>query len=396
VAGSTTLRVLDGIAGVPRATWDALLDGDPEANPFVSWDFLHALEDSGCAAPARGWRPRHLTLWRDRTLIAAAPTYAKSDHEGDFARDWVWSSFVERLGVRYFPRLLITVPITPVGGRRILCAAGEDRAACTTALIAGARALAAEERYSSVHVLYACEDDLAHLERAGMALRMDFQAMWFNHGYTSPADFLARGMNSKTRNLVRREKAQPAAQGITIRTVRGAEIAADRAAWGTRAHGFYQATIDKMRWGRPWLNRGFYERIFEHMPGPLELVVAEREGRYVAGAFNVQHGSRLFGRYWGCHEEHDFLHFNVCLHHSVDDCIQRGLQVFEGGAGGEHKLHRGFDLGATASSHWFREPRIDAEIKRFLHQERQERAAELAKWQNVKRKKPTSQNDQAT
>jgi predicted N-acyltransferase len=373
-----SLRVLPAISDVARADWDALLD--PLANPFVSWTFLDAMERSGCAAPAHGWRPRHLTLWRDGRLVAAAPTYLKGDHEGDFARDWIWADAIHRAGVRYYPRLFVTVPVTPVPGRRVLVAGGEDRPALTRLLVEGARAVAADERASSVHVLYAHEEELPDLVAAGMAPRVDFQAHWVNRGYRDPADFLARGLDAKQRYNARKERARPAAQGIEIRTVRGDELAADRHRYGRLAHSFYHATISKMRWGRPWLNAALFERIFADMPGPLELVVARHRGRDVAGAFNVHHQDRLFGRYWGCVEEHDLLHFNVCLHHSIDDCIARGLAVFEGGAGGEHKLHRGFELLPTRSAHLFLDARIDREIRKFLELEGRARAAELERW----------------
>lgn len=380
---SLTLRVYDTIAAIPRAAWDALLD--PLANPFVSWTFLDALETSGCAGPSHGWQARHLTLWEGERLVAAAPAYLKYDHEGDFARDWVWSDAIRRAGVRYFPRLFITVPITPVPGRRILVAAGQDRAEMTRLLVDGARHLAKDDKASSVHVLFAHDDEREDLAAAGMGLRMDFQAHWINHGYRDSADFLTRGLDSKQRHNARKERAKPGAQGLELRTVRGAELVGDRHHWGRTAHGFYHATISKMRWGRPWLNQPFFERIFADMPEPLELVVARRAGRDVAGAFNVQHGERLFGRYWGCHEEHDVLHFNVCLHHSIDDCIQRGLQVFEGGAGGEHKLLRGFDLAPTHSAHMFLDRKIDIQIKEFLVMESHARAGELAKWHHKKK-----------
>src|SRR5262249_37765703 len=246
------------------SAWDALLD--PLANPFVSWTFLDALETAGCAGPARGWRPRHLSLWRDGRMVAAAPAYLKQDHEGDFARDWVWSNAVERAGVPYYPRLFVTVPITPVPGRRILVAPGEDRAALTAALVEGGRKVAAQEGASSFHVLFASPDELGALAAGGLALRQDFQAHWLNHGYRDGADFLARGLDSKQRRNARVERARPAAQGIALRTVRGAELAADRDRWGKVAWSFYHSTIEKMRWGRPWLNRAFFERIFHDMP----------------------------------------------------------------------------------------------------------------------------------
>ena len=376
-----TLRVVDAIGAVARESWDALLGpSDPQANPFVSWTFLDALETSGCAGPGHGWQARHLLLWDGDRLIAAAPAYLKYDHEGDFARDWVWSGAVERAGVRYFPRLLITVPITPVRGRRILVGDGVDRAEATRVLLEGAKRLARDEKASSVHVLFAHEDELQHLAAVGLGLRMDFQAHWVNHDYDTTDDFLMHGLDSKQRRNARVERAKPGPQGIEIRTIRGAELAGDRDRMGKLAHSFYHATISKMRWGRPWLNGAFYARIFHDMPESLELVVATRAGKPIAGAFNVQHGDRLFGRYWGCLEEHDVLHFNVCLHHSIDDCIARGIRVFEGGAGGEHKLLRGFDLAPTYSAHWFVNQRINKEIIGFLDEERRARAEELSKW----------------
>lgn len=371
---AVSCRVVDRIAEVPQAAWDALSTGDPRATPFTCWTFLDALEQTGCAVPARGWRARHLTLWRGQELVAAAPAYAKSNHEGDFARDWVWAEPLRRAGVNYYPRLQITVPITPVTGRRMLVARGEDRADMVRRLLDGARDVAKREDMSSVHVLFALPEELGDLEAAGMARRMDFQAHWFNDGYRDPADWLTRALNAKSRHQMKRERALPASQGIRIRTVRGEEIAADRERWGREAWGFYHATTSKMMWSRPWLTEGFFRRIFERMPGPLELVVAERGGARIAGAFNVQSGDRLYGRYWGAHEEHDSLHFNVCFHHSIDDCIARGLQVFEGGAGGEHKLHKGFDVAATHSTHQFLERRIDTEIRRFLAMETAARA----------------------
>ncbi|HKA88909.1 MAG TPA: GNAT family N-acetyltransferase [Haliangiales bacterium] len=383
---SLTLRIHDRIADVPQRAWDALLD--PAAGPFVSFAFLDALERSGCAAPERGWRPRHLGLWRGGTLVAAAPAYAKDDHGGDFARDWVWAEAVRRAGVPYYPRLLVTVPITPVTGRRILVAPGESRAAALAALVDGAKVLAREERMSSVHVLYALPEEAAELAAAGMIARVDVQGHWQNHDYKDWDDYLWRGLNAKHRRQVKIERDALAGQGITVRTVRGEAIAAAREKYGEEAWGFYRATTAHFRGPWAWLNRGFFHRVFATMPGPLELVEAWRDGRLVAGAFNMQHGERLYGRYWGAHEPHEHLHFNVCYHHSIEDCIRRGLQVFEGGAGGEHKLHRGFDLSLTHSAHWFAESRIHTIIRQYLERERTERAVEVEAWHHRRKKKP--------
>jgi len=383
------LRVLDRIADVPQRAWDSLLD--PSAGPFVAWAFLDALESSGCAGPEHGWHPRHLTLWRGDTLVAAAPAYAKDDHGGDFARDWGWAEALHRAGVRYYPRLLVTVPITPVTGRRLLVAPGEDRPAALAQLIAAAQTVAREGRMSSAHVLYALPEEAGEVEAAGMLHRTDVQGHWQNHGYKDWEDFLWRGLNAKHRRQTKLERDALAEQGITIRTVRGDEVGADRDKYGEEAWSFYRWTTSRFRGPWVWLNRAFFRKLFSAMPGPLELVEAWRGGQIVAGAFNMQHGDRLYGRYWGAREDHLHLHFNVCFHHSIEDCILRGLQVFEGGAGGEHKLHRGFDLAETHSAHWFAEPRIHTAIGQYLERERADRADAVEKWHHRKQKKPKTE-----
>ncbi len=369
-----TLRVHRSITDVPEADWDAL-DG-ARSTPFTRWAFLEALEHAGCAAPRAGWDPRHLTVWRDGKLLAAAPAYIKRDSEADFSRDWGFADFAMRSGVRYYPKLVITVPITPVTGRRILVAPGEDRAAMVASIVEGARALAHEERLASIHVLFPDAEEARVLEAAGLARRVGMQGHWRNRGYADVGAWLA-SLRSKTRYLARKERSLPAAQGITIRTVRGPELAAERIQWGRTVGELYMATINKLMWGRSWLNPAFFARIFERMPERLEVVAAYRGGRVVAGAFNASSDSHLYGRYWGCHEEHPGLHFNVCLYHSIEDCIGRGLSVFEGGAGGEHKLHRGFDLAATHSAHAFMDPRLDGAIREYLVVETNAREAEL-------------------
>jgi uncharacterized protein len=376
----TQLRILDAVSDVPAESWDALFAHEPaEATPFLRHAFLDALESSGSASRRTGWRPRHLTLWRDGRLVAAAPAYARADSDGDFSRDWEWAAAAHEAGVRYYPKLLIAVPFTPATGRRLLVARGEDRAAAVRALVAGARALAEEERLHTVHVLFPPEDEAAELEAAGLAARVDFQYHWRNAGYRTPDDFLAR-FSSKRRNTIKRERAAPARQGIAIRTVRGEELAADPGGWARAVFDLHRATVDKMAWGMRWVNRGFYERVLASMPGELEIVEARRNGALVAAAFNVASTSRLYGRYWGCREQHPFLHFNVCLYHSVDECIRRGLTAFEGGAGGEHKLARGFEPALTHSAHLFLDARLDAPLRRHLAVEVRQRRAALARW----------------
>jgi hypothetical protein len=372
------LTIHDGIAAIPEAAWDALLDGpaapphEDDATPFLRWAWLEALEHSGCVSEKTGWRPRHLALWDGERLVAAAPAYLKEDSDGDFSRDWGWADAAARAGLAYYPKLTLTVPFTPCTGRRILTAKGVDRAVAVPALVEAAIELARAERAPSVHVLFPAEID--ELENAGLAKRISFQYHWKNNHYSEMDAFLAR-FDSKHRNQIKRERAQPAKDGVTIRTIRNPGME-----WARSAFELHRNTVDKMMWGRRWLNKAFYERVFQRMPDALEVVAAEKDGRLVAGAFNVASRTHLYGRYWGCLEEFKFLHFNVCLYHSIEECIARGTQVFEGGAGGEHKLARGFEPAETYSAHHFLDPRLEVPIRNYLVREAAERAAQLAHW----------------
>ena len=372
------LRVHTRIEEIPEAAWDQLLDG--RASPFVRWAWLEALEASGCASPRAGWLPSHLTLWRGRELVAAAPAYYKEDSDGDFSRDWGWADAAIRAGIPYYPKLVIAVPFTPVTGRRLLVAPGENRRAAVAALLEGARVQARRAGAAGVHVLFPLADEADELAEGGLARRVAFQYHWRNAGYADSEAFLAR-FNAKKRHQARRERAAPAKQGITIRTIRGDELAREARSWARAAHDLHRSTVDKLMWGRRWLNRAFYERVFDRMPGPLEVVAAFRDGALVAGAFNVATATHLYGRYWGCVEDHPFLHFNVCLHHSIDDCIARGLSVFEGGAGGEHKIARGFEPAETYSAHQLFDARLDNPLRSYIAREAAERSAALSRWQ---------------
>jgi hypothetical protein len=360
------------MASLPEAAWDALLDD--QATPFLRWAWLEALEHAGCVSDETGWRPQHLALWDGERLVAAAPAYLKADSDGDFSRDWGWADACARARIAYYPKLVLTVPFTPVTGRRLLVTPGVDRALAVAALIDGARRLCQKGAATSIHALFPTESEAAELEGAGLTRRISHQYHWKNNEYHSPEEFLSR-FDSKRRNQAKRERAAPTQQGIVIRTIRNPSVE-----WAGPVFELHRNTVDKMSWGRRWLNREFYQRVFQRMPEPLEVVAAEKDGRLVAGAFNVATKTHLYGRYWGCFEDHKFLHFNVCLYHSIDECIQRGVRVFEGGAGGEHKLQRGFEPAETFSAHWFADPRLEAPIHDYLLHEAQERAGQLARW----------------
>lgn len=378
-----TVSVHGAISELPAAAWDALLAHEPDrASPFLRHAFLAACEESGSAAPRAGWSPRHLAVRRGGTLIAAAPAWARDRSDGDFGRDWDFAHVAARRRIPWYPKLVLGVPFTPATGRRVLVAEGEPRGPAVAAVIEAARRLCADEGLHGVHALFPDAEEAVELEAAGLALRVDFQYHWRNAGYRTPEEFLAR-FPSKRRNAIKREKAAPAQQGIAIRTVRGDELSREPADWARACFALHRASTEKMAWGMRFVNRAFYERLFATLPDAVEVVEARREGRLVAMAFNLASPARLYGRYWGCVEEHPFLHFNVALYHSIDECIRRGVQVFEGGAGGEHKLARGFEPAETWSGHLALDRGLDALLRRHLAAEREERAQAVGAWREA-------------
>ena len=361
------LRIVQSMADIPRPSWDALLQ--PGDRPFLSWTFLEALERTGCAAAERGWLPFHLTAWTsDDTLLAAAPAYIKNDGMGDFSRDWAFGDAVRAAGGRFYPKLVVGVPFSPVTGRRILTSNGIDPALAARMLVQLAAHTAREVGIASVHVLYHTATEVDALAGAGLAQRVMVQYHWRNYDYRTPEDWLVR-LRSKRRTQCRRERREPARQGIDIRTVRGKEIAADPARWADTAFDLYGTTCDRYMWGGRYLNRALFHDLFARLDGEIELVIAERADRVIAGAINLRSETHLYGRYWGCHEEHRFLHFNVCLYHSIDECIERGVQVFEGGAGGEHKISRGFEPAPVYSSHLFMDEKLNSLLAAALERD---------------------------
>ncbi len=377
------VRVVDSISEVPAAAWDALHAHEPgAASPFVRHAFLEALERSGSAGPRSGWRARHLTLWRGGALVAAAPAWLKDGSEGDFSRDWEWAGAASRAGVPYYPKLTVGVPATPATGRRVLVAGGERRGELVPRLVEAAWSLVEAEGAGGLHVLFTPREEALELEACGLARRVDFQYHWRNEGYADLEAFLAR-FPSKRRNALRRELRAPAEQGIAIRTVRGEELARDPRGWARACFELHRASTDQMAWGMRWVNRAFYERVLEGMADAVEVVEARREGRLVGMAFNLASPAALYGRYWGCVEEHPFLHFNVALYHSIGECIARGVARFEGGAGGEHKLSRGFEPAETWSCHRLADPGLDRAVRRHVAGELEARTAGLAAWREA-------------
>lgn len=360
------LRVLEAVSEVPTRAWNALLS--PAEAPVARWEWLDAMEQSGSAITARGWTARHLTLWRGEALVATLPAYLKTHSMGEYVYDFGWANAAAQFGVSYYPKLLVGMPLSPVTAPKLHVAAGEDVEAIRRQLLNAALELAREEGASSVHVLFPPEEEALSLEPLGFFRRGTLQYHWRNPGYRSYDDFLAR-FDSKRRNQLKRERGAAEKQGLRLRTIRSSELEPRHAELAAK---FYERTAGRYAWGTVQLTSDFFRRVFATMGDAVELVVAERGSTVVAGAFNLTSTTHLFGRYWGCFEEHPFLHFNVCLYHSIDDCIRAGRTTFEPGAGGEHKISRGFEPTRVHSAHRLFDRRFEQAVRRSCEREASE------------------------
>ncbi len=359
-----TFRIHESVASIPEPAWNSLRD---EAwTPFQSYAWMRALEETGCAVPKRGWTPMHMALWRGDELLALAPAYARTDSQGEFVFDHGWANSAVRANIRYYPKLTLAVPFTPCLGRRVFTRPGEDRELLARTLLRQVFEAAAEAGLSSVHVLFLTDDEARYAEAEGAAIRHGVQFHWQNPGYASFDDYLGRFTSRRRKNL-RKEADAWREQNLTLTTRRGPALSAADA---PLVHRLYTSTVDKFVWGKRYLTTAFFERVLTECNDAVELVEAKREGEVIAGAFNVASPTHLYGRYWGCFEEHPFLHFSVCYYHSIEECISRGVKVFEGGAGGEHKVSRGFEPFITRSAHVMTHAGLDAAVKRFCAEER--------------------------
>lgn len=332
----------------------------------MEYAWLSSLEDAGCVGAHAGWIPQHLGLYEGERLVAAAPAYIKTNSEGEFVFDWSWADLATRMGLEYYPKLVVSVPFTPATGDRILVAEGRDRGD-TVALFAHAmRELTRELGLSSAHVLFPHEEEAKQLAASGFAMRYGVQYHFQNPGFASYEDFL-KTLPQKKRTQIRRERKQPALDGVVIRTLTSDEITP---AVARTMHELYTTTVDKYFYGRRYLNATFFDLISQRFNQRLAWVVAEKDQEIVASAFNVKKDGVLYGRYWGAFEELPFLHFNVCYYHGVDEVIREGLAAFNPGAGGEHKRVRGFLPTITHSAHHVEDARMRGIVRSFLARER--------------------------
>ena len=358
------LTLHDTIAAIGRADWDACAcpeaaDGGRPADPFTTYRFLSALEESGSVGRGTGWTPRLMAVRAEGQVIAVAPLYLKSHSQGEYIFDFAWANAYERAGGRYYPKLQIAVPFTPATGRRFLTRPGFEMAG-RAALVEGAVRIAADHGLSSLHVTFCTADEAAAGEAMGLLHRISQQFHWQNRGYAGFEDFLA-ALSSRKRKAIRRERAEAQNFGGRILALTGDALQPQH--WSAFWR-FYQDTGSR-KWGSPYLTRGFFDLVQRDMRDDVLLVLAERGGRPVAGALNFIGRDTLFGRYWGCTEHHPFLHFELCYYQAIDYAIAHGLRV-EAGAQGEHKLARGYLPVETHSLHWIAEAGFRRAVADYL------------------------------
>jgi predicted N-acyltransferase len=359
------LSVTSSLDSVDPAQWNACAGG----NPFLRHEFLSALERTGCVGPGTGWEPQHLVLTSDtngdRRLLGAVPMYLKNHSYGEYVFDWAWADAYERSGLRYYPKLVVAVPFTPATGPRILVAPGQDRARIGSSLVDGALKVAKETGASSLHWLFTNENDTALLEGKGLLRRTGMQFHWHNRGYRDFDDFLS-GFSAAKRKKVKRERRYVREAGITMERIPGNETS--DAHW-QQFHRFYLNTI-RSRGAMPYLNLEFFRELGRTLADQVLLLLARHEERYVAGALFLRGADTLYGRYWGSSEEFHSLHFETCYYDPIAYCIEHGIERFEAGAQGEHKLSRGFLPTPTWSVHWLAHPEFERAVADYLSRER--------------------------
>ncbi|MEA2937800.1 MAG: uncharacterized protein QOC56_1304 [Alphaproteobacteria bacterium] len=374
-----TLRVANAIGDIAAPEWDSCANPTSENasssdyNPFISHDFFSSLEASGSVRTRTGWQPMHL-LAADAggRLVGAVPCYAKSHSQGEYVFDHGWADAYERAGGNYYPKLQVAVPFTPASGRRLLVRPGPQAKAVREALAGGLAEVCRRSKASSVHVTFPTEAEWQLLGAKGYLQRTHRQFHWENAGYDSFDAFLA-SLSSRKRKTIRRERADALANGITVHWLTGADLT--ESVWDA-FFDFYMDTGSR-KWGQPYLTRSFYSMIGEKMADRVLLVMARRNGRFIAGAINFIGSNVLFGRHWGAIEHHPFLHFEVCYYQAIDYAIQHKLARVEAGAGGQHKVSRGYMPVTTFSAHYIADPALRHAIADFLTHERVHVAAEI-------------------
>ncbi|MFT5867911.1 MAG: putative N-acyltransferase [Paracoccaceae bacterium] len=363
------VSALETLSGLTEAEWDSCAcpeasDGGPPSDPFTTYRFLKALEDSGSVGPGSGWQPRYLVARAGDQVIAVTPLYAKGHSQGEYIFDHNWAQAYEQAGGRYYPKLQMAVPFTPATGRRFLTKPSWESVG-RSALVQGAVQIATENLLSSIHITFCTEDEATAGVEMGLLRRTSQQFHWLNDGYADFDQFLAT-LSSRKRKNIRKERAQAQDFGGEIVALSGDEIQPHHwdAFWQ-----FYQDTGAR-KWGTPYLTRRFFHLAQESLCDDMLLVLALRDGVPIAGALNFIGRDVLYGRYWGCVEDHACLHFELCYYKAIDAAITRGLSRVEAGAQGSHKLARGYMPVTTHSLHWIADEGFKNAIDQYLVAER--------------------------
>jgi hypothetical protein len=367
------VRLHSRIKDIGREAWDACA-GNPQyrSNPFVLFDFLNALEESNCAVERTGWGPRHISVKDASGAVAAvAPLYLKSHSQGEYVFDHAWADAYERAGGAYYPKLLSASPLSPVTGPRFLVRPDVDPDAARRVLLGGALTVCERTGASSLHLNFPNESDWRFMGEQGLLQRQNVQYHWRNDGYQTFDDFLA-ALSSGRRKTIRRER-RDATANLEILALSGSDLTEEH--WDA-FFTFYMDTGGR-KWGRPYLSRLFFSLLGERMADRVLLIMARRDGRWIAGALNLIGDDCLYGRNWGCLEEIPFLHFELCYYQAIEQAILRGLSRVEAGAQGEHKIARGYLPSPVYSAHWIADPALRTPVARFLEQERERVQGEM-------------------
>ena len=362
------IRVLPSPMEVDAARWNTLLAAQADANPFMRHEYLAAMHESRAACPKTGWTPRTITLWLSDEMVGACSLYLKAHSYGEYVFDHAWANAYAQHGLNYYPKALVAVPFTPVPGARLLAKTSEDRAALVQGLIAWCE----QEKLSSLHLLFANEDDVTACEKAGLMLRHSVQFHWNNSspGYADFDDFLAT-LSREKRKKIRQERRKVAEVGVTFRSAQGADIST--ADWD-----FFYCCYERTyleHGNAPYLSRDFFQRVSDTLPENWLLFIAEQNGQPIACSLIAITASSdsskkiAYGRYWGALKRVDCLHFEACYYQPLQWCIAHGYQRFEGGAQGEHKMARALMPVKTTSAHWLAHPSFSDAIERYLERE---------------------------
>ena len=358
------------ISSIPQAAWDGCACPDSDecrpVDPFTSYRFLLALEESGSVSADCGWIPNHLVARQDERIIAVMPLYLKLHSHGEFVFDFAWADAFNRAGGSYYPKLQSAVPFTPVTGRRFLCRPGFEMQG-THALARACVKIARRFGVSSVHVTYCTAAEAERLKTSGFLRRIGEQFHWYNAEYTCFDDFL-RDLTSAKRKTIRSERRRALEFGGSVELLTGSDIQPEH--WDS-IWLFYQDTGSR-KWGVPYLTRKFFDLIHCTMRDDILLVMCKHDGRYIAGSLHLVGRDTLFGRYWGCIEDHRFLHFELCYYQAIDFAIRERIGKVEAGAQGQHKLLRGYRPEQVHSMHWIAHPQFRSAVRHFLDEERQE------------------------